>query len=628
MCGICGFTSKVTDQKKYLLSMMEPLQSRGPDAQGIFFNEKINLGHKRLSIIDMNERSNQPMVDNDTGIIIVFNGEIYNYIELKKKISEKFKCTFKTNSDTEVILKYYKYYGVKCFKEFDGMFAIGIWDPRNNLLILARDRFGEKPLYYSFFKNDNSSQISFSSNLNSLKKSPEFLKKLNNKSIKSYFENNYVYSNETFYEKSYQLESGSFLIFKNNKIKIEKYFNLDDYFLNNNFNLKFDKSEFQSILDNSVKSRLVSDAELGIFLSGGIDSSIITYFASKYNSDIKTFTIGFEENSFDESEKATVVANQLKVKNYNFVLNKNDLIEIDKIIYSYGEPLADTSIIPTYFLSKYAKDEVKVCLTGDGGDEMFFGYDTYIASYLYMIFTKFKFDYFFKKLKNFKNLIPQNKSKVNNMYALRKFIETFSENKNGFMVHELWRKINSESSLKKILSENFYDKIQNISTNYFVPSSNIENFNAKNNLCDFKFFLEKDVLVKSDRSSMANSLELRSPFLNIKILEYLSKLSFEERFNPFKKKKIIKSLSKSLLPTKILNQKKRGFNAPVSQWLTNIYFDIFMDYLKSEKSKEFLNIASIENLLIENKKKKVDNGNILFNIFCFLIWINKNNYIL
>ena len=203
MCGICGFTSKIDNQEKYLSKMMEPLESRGPDAEGFFSDDKINLGHKRLSIIDIKPRSDQPMLDKETGIILIFNGEIYNYIELKKKIISQFNCKFFTNSDTEVILKYYKYFGTDCFKEFDGMFAIAIWDPKKENLILARDRFGEKPLYYSFFENNGKKQISFSSNLNSLKNSPKFNNSLNKRSLKSFLINNYVNSYETFYEKVY-----------------------------------------------------------------------------------------------------------------------------------------------------------------------------------------------------------------------------------------------------------------------------------------------------------------------------------------------------------------------------------------------------------------------------------------
>ena len=201
-----------------------------------------------------------------------------------------------------------------------------------------------------------------------------------------------------------------------------------------------------------------------------------------------------------------------------------------------------------------------------------------------------------------------------------------SNDNNDFIIHEMWRKINSDESFAKILNPTFYEIIKNIPTSDNFVFNKINNFNAQNNLCDFKYFLEKDVLVKSDRSSMANSLELRSPFLDIKILEYLSQIRFEDRFDVFNRKKLIKSIASDYLPSKILNQKKRGFNSPVSHWFTDIYYDMFNDYLNSKKSKDFFNTEAIKDLLIENKRKKVDNGNVLFNIFCFLIWINKNTY--
>ena len=624
MCGICGFTSKIDNQKKYLSNMMKPLESRGPDAEGFFSDDKINLGHKRLSIIDINPRSDQPMFDKETGIILIFNGEIYNYIELKKRIISQFNCKFFTNSDTEVILKYYKYFGTDCFKEFDGMFAIAIWDPNKENLILARDRFGEKPLYYSFFENNGKKQISFSSNLNSLKNSPKFNNSLNKRSLKSFLINNYVNSYETFYEKVNNIEPGSILIFKNNQIEIKKYFNISKYFSSKERYKKFDLEEFNQILIDSIKSRLISDVEVGVFLSGGLDSSLIASVAKNLGKDIKSYTLAFEEKSFDESIKANYVSNYLDISNEKFIIGKNDLNNIDEIVLSFGEPVADTSIIPTYFLSKFASKQVKVCLGGDGGDEMFYGYDTYSASKTYDIFKKFKINFILKNTQFLKNFLPTKKTKVNFFYALKKFIKAFENTEKNFFVHEFWRKINDSSTLSKIVNKELYSEISKLDINYYDTNIVDTEIASHRNLCDFKFFLEKDILVKSDRCSMANSLELRSPFLSYELFKYMSDLDPQQKYKAFNKKKILKDTAKRYLPEKIINQKKRGFNAPISHWMNTVFNQKFNDLLNSQSIKQLFNTKEIEKILVENKKNNKDYGNELFNIFCLAIWINNN----
>ena len=624
MCGICGFTSSISDKKIYLNRMLNQLTSRGPDAEGIYSDYNVNFGHKRLSIIDLNSRSNQPFLDKQTGNILVFNGEIYNFKKIKQDLIEQKKCVFLTTSDTEVVLKSYAYYGLDCFSKFDGMFAIAIWDAKNAKLILARDRFGEKPLYYNFFFNDGKRQISFASNLNSLKYSPKFNHAINKKSLKSYLINNYVNNFETFYEGSYNLEPGSILIFQNNQITNKKYFEISNYFKKKNKYKKFNSEEFNEILVKSVKSRLVSDVDVGIFLSGGLDSSIITSVAKNLGANIKSYTLGFNEASYDESKKAKFVSDSLEIKNEKFIIDENDLNDIDKIILSFGEPIADTSIIPTYFLSKFASKKTKVCLGGDGGDELFFGYDTYTASRTYDIFKNLKTGYLFKNLKFLKNYLPMKKTKVNYFYAIQRFIESFDDNRKNFFVHEFWREINNESSLRNILNKDFYNEISDIKIHHY----NIEKFetdiNSHRNMCDFEFFLERDILVKSDRCSMANSLELRSPFLSYDLFNYMSELDPKDKFDAFNKKKILKKIAKKYLPEKIINQKKRGFNAPVSNWLNSRFKNTLKDLLYSDNIKSLFNISRIEKILKENENANRDYGNELFNIFCLAIWINNN----
>lgn len=603
--------------------MLEQLSPRGPDAKGKFTDHYINLGHSRLSIIDLKERSNQPFFDKQTGNILIFNGEIYNFKEIKKNLIEQKRCLFSTSSDTEVVLKSYAYYGLDCFEKFDGMFAIAIWDSKQSKLILARDRFGEKPLFYSLFSHNSKKEISFASDLNSLKHSPKFNNEINKKSLKSYLINNYVNNSECFYNNSFNVEPGTILIFQNNKVVKKKYFEIKNFFKKKNNYRKFDYEEFDEVLTQSIKSRLVSDVDIGVFLSGGLDSSLIASIIKKQNINFKSFTLGFEEPSFDESDKAEYMSNYLDIKNEKFLINESNLDNIDKIIMGFGEPLADTSIIPTFLLSEFASKQVKVCLGGDGGDELFFGYDTYTASKSFDILKKYKLDFILKNLKFLKDILPSHKTKINYSYAIKKFIDASNYKNENFFIHEFWRTINDNKSLSNILNKNLFDEIKNIEIDHYDIDETQMDINSHRNMCDFKYFLERDILVKSDRCSMANSLELRSPFLSYDLFEYMSNLDPKEKFNSFNKKKILKKVAKKYIPEKLIRQKKRGFNAPVSQWINKKFGNYFKDLLYSDSLKKIFNTSQIELMLKENKERK-DNGNQLFNIFCLAIWINNN----
>ena len=621
MCGISGFTSNPQNFKENIINMTRSMQARGPDAEGIYFNEEIVLGHRRLSILDLNERSNQPMTDLDTELTLVFNGEIYNFEIIKKELINNFNCSFKTLSDTEVIIKSYKYWKEECFEKFDGMFSIAIWDHKNKELILARDKFGEKPLFYYYFFDEGKKQISFASDLQALSKGPKFNYKLSKTSILSYFKNNFVEGERTFYENCKQLAPGKILIFKENQETIKKYFNLSDYFLDQEKYQKYEERAFGEILSKVIKSRMISDVNLGVFMSGGIDSTLISYFAKKNDQNIQSFTLGFEEESYDESKKAKEISQLLGIDNKTFFLNNNHLLDIEKVVLSYDQPMGDTSIIPFFFLSKFSRSYAKVCLSGDGADELFFGYDTYLASYLYKIFCKGNLENFFSVAYNLVKFIPDNKKKINIIFMIKKFLSAFKIKNRDIYIHKFWRSIFESEQLNKILNKNIL-----ISEDNILFDINLTNNNAKNNLFDFENFLQNDILVKTDRGSMANSLEVRSPFLSIEILEYIKNLHPNERFSLFPRKKILKNQLLNIIPKKLIYQKKRGFNAPVSYWMQSIFYDIFMDNLKTEKSKEFFNICEVEKILINHKKNKKDDGNILFNIFCFLIWINKTKY--
>ena len=618
MCGICGYTKFNHSSEKNIDFMLEEIKHRGPD----FFSKKIektiSLGHSRLSIIDLSQEANQPFISSDGRYSIVYNGEIYNYKNIRDKLEKDFKTKFRTSSDTEVILNGYIHLKNKIFKELDGMFALAIWDNQLKKIILARDIFGEKPLFYFIFNND----IFFSSEIKSLSMAPMFNNKISNIALKSFLANNFVESNvNTIFENIKKVEPGTFIEFDQNNFKKSKYFCYQDISKNNEN--RNDTNHLDTILSESVKSRMISDTEGGIFLSGGLDSSLIAHYASKNQNDLKCFTLGFKEKSYDETEKAKYVAKKLKLKHYIHYFDTSDIKEIPKAIMSTNELFADTAIISTYFLSKFSRQYVKFCLGGDGADEIFSGYETYDAT---MIYKFLKNNSFLKTITNFASkfdkIIPQTKSKVNTLFKIKKFLEVFKLDYEN--PHQKWRQINSQNNLYEILNREFYNENQN--ENYIFKKNQKEKFinNLNNlNISDLENFLAEDILVKTDRSSMAHGLELRSPYLNSKLLNYVFNIKEKERYRLFNKKIMLKKILVQKFDKNFINQKKRGFNSPVSIWLKNELSSKFTEIIESDKSGIF-NKKAIYKLHKNHNISGNDFGNRLFNIMCLVMWLNLN----
>ncbi|MFH1900533.1 MAG: asparagine synthase (glutamine-hydrolyzing), partial [Patescibacteria group bacterium] len=366
MCGLAGYVGK--GDKGILEKMTRSLKYRGPNDEGFFIQDGIGLGHQRLSIIDLSDRGRQPISNEDGTIKVVFNGEIYNFQELRKELIYK-GHKFKSQTDSEVIVHQYEEDGVDCFKKFNGMFVIAIWDSRQKKLILSRDRYGQKPLYWTLVNNT----LIFASEIKSILLHPLVKKELNHLAVYQYFSFDYVPQPQTIFKNIYKLTNGSFLVFENNQVSLNEYYKIE---------ISEEKIDFQSsienlgkLLEDSVRKRLIADVPIGIFLSGGIDSSAIAYFAKKQKQDIKTFSIGFNEPSFDESSYAQQAAMFLKTDHYHKEFKSMDLLNvIPEVIEKLDEPFGDPSILPTYLLSKFAVREVKVALGGDGGDELLMGY--------------------------------------------------------------------------------------------------------------------------------------------------------------------------------------------------------------------------------------------------------------
>ena len=618
MCGICGYTKFNHSIEKNISEMLKEIENRGPDFRAKISEKYVSLAHSRLSIIDLSSKANQPFVSKDLQYTMVYNGEIYNYKTLKNKLEREFGVKFRTNSDTEVVLEGFIHLKNKIFNELDGMFALAIWDKKNSKLTLARDVFGEKPLFYFNDKND----IFFASDLKSLSKAPTFNAKISSLSLKSFLNNNYVNSrNKTIYDSVFKVEPGTYLEFQRNNSQKTNFYSFKNFYINanndsNNFTL-------DKIIEDSVHSRMVSDTEGGVFLSGGLDSSLIAYHASKFSKNLKCFTLGFNEASYDETEKAQYVSNKLKVDHHIYYLNENDVNEIDKVILSTNEPFADTSIISNYFLSKFSRNYVKFCLGGDGADEIFSGYDTYDATYVYKYIRSNKiYANIFNFLSKFSSYLLQKKSKVNLLYKVKKFLEIYDNKVTN--PHLLWRQIHNDHEIKDILDKDFFNEVYNPSLQQKFEKKNDMAYDLNTlNISDMESFLSEDILVKTDRTSMANGLEVRSPYLNLELIKNVLNIKENQRYRLFDKKKIFKELLRERFGSRFVNQKKRGFNTPVSIWFKKQFHDKFIEIVNDDKSFLF-DKKMLLKLLEKHQNSGNDHGNRLFNIMCLLTWVSKN----
>ena len=541
MCGITGYFGE--GNREILKKMTDSLRHRGPDDEGFYIGERIGLGHRRLSIIDL-EGGHQPMTNEDKTIWVVFNGEIYNFQELKEKL-EKQGHQFKTKSDTEAIVHLYEEKEEEFLEELNGMFAIALWDEKKEKLILARDRLGEKPLYYVVF-NQN---LVFGSELKALLAHPLVKKELDLGSLAKYLIYEYAPAPHSILKDIYKLCPGEYLVYKNNQASVKKYWEIS--FDKNPENLTKDEylGELEKRLEEAVKKRLVADVPLGIFLSGGLDSTSLAYFAQKNSSKrIKTFSIGFVDRSFDESEYARQAARFLKTEHYEKILEPKDCLNlIPQIADFLDEPLADASLVPTYLLSQFTREKVTVALGGDGGDELFMGYPTFQAYRLDRIYQKIPSwlrNYFIQPL--IKNL-PPSFNNISFDFRLKRFIAGSSfrpEIKN-----QIWLGSFEPAQLRDLLAPSIYqqiklNKIFEDIENYLegVKSKSIEN---RLIYLYLKNYLQDDILVKTDRASMAVGLEVRAPFLDYTLVDFINSLPTEYKLRGFKTKYLFKELMKN-----------------------------------------------------------------------------------
>lgn len=630
MCGIAGSISwNKTEKEEYnnIKRIISALSHRGPDYKEVQNYGKLNIGHARLSIIDLNENANQPMLDNSQRYVISFNGEIYNFKEIRKRLISK-GVTFKTKSDTEVILESYVLWKEKCLEIFEGMFVFAIWDRQTETLFIARDRMGEKPIFLVPYEGENFNKgLIFSSELKALLTHPKVKINFDNNAIWEYLSLNYVLSSSCIIKNVKKLEPGCFGFFSKKENFVKKYWELKKYFINkrNPNSLNNTMDDFNSLLSNTLEKQINSDVPLGAFLSGGVDSSIVVAAANRVNQKekLKTFCIGFDEYDYNEISKSKFVSSLFKNENFSKVISldiKNDFTKIlDRVC---DEPLADTSIIPMFYLCKFAKEYVTVTLSGDGADEIFLGYETYIADKL-----KKYLDFFPRQFKSFffdiaKNYFPVSHKKISFDYKLKQFLSGCILSKNE--AHYWWRNIFSENLKKEIFVDGFKRNFDDTFEKFSSLFSEVKtcDFLDQASYVDIKTWLVDSILVKVDRASMSNSLECRAPFLNHKIVEFAASLPVEWKLKNFTKKSFLKKSQASYLPKKVLYSKKRGFNSPISFWLNNQLNKIGKEITYDSSLKEIIREKFIKKIWYEHENMLEDHGYRLFGLICLGYWLN------
>ena len=600
MCGIVGFIDKSKDKKKIIKDMADLIIHRGPDSDGYYVDDNIALGFRRLSIIDLGTGS-QPIFNEEKDKVIIFNGEIYNYQIIKEDLLDK-GHKFTTKADTEVILHGYEEYGEKILNKLRGMFSFVIYDIKTKELFGARDFFGIKPFYY-YIDDD---VFMFGSEIKSFLGNPNFKKEFNKEMLPLYLSFQYSALEDSFFKNVYKLKPGCYFKYRDGKFKLEKYYNLE---LEPYEDRSFDdfKDGIRDLLNDSVEAHKVSDVEVGSFLSSGVDSSLIATISSVN----KTFTVGWDNNNYSEIDYAKDLSKKIKVKNISKKISKSEYFEkFPMIQYYMDEPLADPSAIALYFVAEIASKHVKVCLSGEGADEIFGGYNIYQEPFTVSWYYKIPFPIRkfigvlatpFRNHSGFNFLIRRGK-KIEDRYIGNAFI---------FDTYEIDKVLNYKSN----------KKYTDLTKPYYKHCKNYDDV-MKMQYIDFNFWLVGDILLKADKMSMANSLEVRVPYLDRVLVDYARHLPTKYKVNEKVTKYAFREVAKEVLDKKVANKKKLGFPVPIRVWLReedtyNLVKNTFLE------GSEFFNTKYLIKLLDDHKNEKRDNSRKIWTIYTFLVWYKQ-----
>ena len=650
MCGFFGLQSYELDtSEKITLSRkaIDLLHSRGPDSNDLALDDNNNLifCHNRLSILDLSPMGNQPMKSASGNLLMIYNGEIYNHTSIREELKNTNNfVSWKGTSDTETLIQAVEIWGLeKTLQKINGMFSYAIWNRKLKSLYLARDRFGEKPLYYGWIPQNKS--FVFSSDLIFDKLFKQIKFDINEEALNDLFHLNYINNNYSIFKNIYKLEPGYYseVFFKKDSIPESKMFKYwrTDKIINQKRNIGYKEAivELDEKLTNIVKNQIFADVEVGSFLSGGIDSSLITAKAQEVSSKkIKTFCIGVENKNYDESKYAKEVANYLSTEHEELILSEKSMTEeVPSIIGSLNEPFGDSSFIPTYFVSKLAKKKVKVVLTGDAGDEIFGGYNRYTQ--LRNLSKIYALPRSFKKIINssFSNMSEKNINRIN------LFVKLFPFFKNQFYLNDKIKKLfdridpdlnfsdfifnfmTNKVDLNLLKDSNTFSKKQIFATfNQKFSDKKLDKLTLEEKIMyiDTTAYLPNDILFKVDRASMANSVETRAPFLDKDLYDFSFSLSIDQKINKSKGKVILRDLLKTKIPNNLIDRPKGGFSIPIGNWINKPLLD-WSENLLSKKNVEKSGLLNFENVskIWLNHKKGIDNSSLIWSILVFQQWL-------
>ena len=602
MCGICGFTGKLPDSKEVLTRMMDRIIHRGPDSAGQFITDKAAWGFRRLSIIDLDHGS-QPMFNEDNSIVIVFNGEIYNFMTLREELKAK-GHVFRNNSDTEVLVHGYEEWGTELPKHCRGMFAFMIYDRNKDLAFGARDYFGIKPFYYGVIDGN----LVFGSEIKSILEYPGYVKKVNTEALEQYLTFQYSVLPETFFKGIYKLAPAHSILFKDGEVTIERYWE-PDFDIDENANLDELVDKIDAQMQESVQAHMISDVEVGSLLSSGIDSS---YIATVSKAD-KTFTVGFDYDKFNEISYAQDLSEKIGTKNFSKLITEEEYWSVlPEIQYYMDEPLADASCVALYFVDKTAAEHVKVVLSGEGADEFFGGYNIYHEPVSLHGYQKLP-----KGLRRFvgkaaEMIMPEGmRGRSFLMRGALDVEERFIGNAKRFSVKERKKILKNATPAKAPwkLTKPYYDKVKHLDDT------------TKMQYIDMNFWLIGDILLKGDKMSMRHSLECRVPFMDREVYKLAKTIPTKYKLAEGTTKYALRKAARRHIPEATAMKKKLGFPVPIGLWLReDKYYEQVKASFESPAAQKFFNTKELVKMLDQHKKGKLDNSKKIWVVYMFLMW--------
>ncbi len=605
MCGFTGFIGKTDNREEVLINMMDTIVHRGPDSSGMFIDEEAALGFRRLSIIDISESGDQPLYNEDKSKVLTFNGEIYNYQELRNELIAA-GHKFTTNTDSETLLHGYEEWGEELVYRLRGMFGFVIWDREKKKLFGARDMFGIKPFYYAQMNGC----LLFGSEIKSFVEHPAFEKVFNEEQLGNYLAFQFVPTNETFFKGVYCLQPGHYFTYENGKMNITRYFEP-------NFKGDTDKTfeeivdEVEAAMKESVAAHKISDVEVGSYLSSGVDSSYMAYLGQVD----RTFTVGFGEEKYSEIRDAKEFAKSINMKNDSKIIEPDEYWDcLSDAMYYMDEPVADPAAIALYFLSKEAAKKVKVVLSGEGSDELFGGYNIYCEPLEYTGFDKIPFFIRRGLGKIAENCLPRSMKGRGFLIRHGKTLEErYIGNANIFSVKEAGKLLKSSVKPETMkVTAPFYERVKG------------KDPVTKMQYLDIHLWLVHDILMKGDKMGMANSLEVRVPFLDKKIMELAETIPLKYRINAPKTKIALRAAADRVIRSKTAEKKKLGFPIPIRVWMReDKYYERVKSMFQTKEAETFFNTSYLNQLLEEHKRGKYDNSRKIWTVYIFLVWYER-----